>query len=271
MISIITAVYNQLAVNQIFVENLRRYSRLPHELIIIDNHSNDGSREYFHSVGARVIENDANYSYPVCQNKGIAIAKYPTYAFLNNDIIVAPGWDEKLLAVMRHHDLDIATPSDVERSENPKSTRRLKRRWQRIKNFLGLFGYRKSNLERMHRWMYRGGWEAFCARREQIFGTQIIEAFSGNSIMMTRNGLDKVGLWDERIQAADFDLYIRARKRFEEKGDVKPVHVALGVFHHHYVRMTMKTRYPPFADRANIVTLAQKWGEETVRHYTGRF
>src|SRR5947208_13580 len=71
MISIITAVYNQLAVNRLFVENLRRYTHHPYELIIIDNGSTDGSAEFFEQQGATVIRNGANYSYPHCQNQGI--------------------------------------------------------------------------------------------------------------------------------------------------------------------------------------------------------
>ena len=41
MISIITAVHNQLAMNKLFVESLHKYSTMPFELIIIDNASSD--------------------------------------------------------------------------------------------------------------------------------------------------------------------------------------------------------------------------------------
>jgi hypothetical protein len=77
--------------------------------------------------------------------------------------------------------------------------------------------------------------------------------------------LDKVGLWDERIQAADWDLYFRSKKRSIEHGDIKPVHVALGVFNHHFIRITLGSniaKEPVFADAANIIPLKDKWTDE---------
>jgi hypothetical protein len=92
----------------------------------------------------------------------------------------------------------------------------------------------------------------------------VIEGFLGNSVIMKRSALDKVGLWDERLQAADWDLYMRSKKRSLEHHDIKPVHVALGVFNHHFIRITLgskSTRPPVFADAANIIPLKQKWTE----------
>jgi GT2 family glycosyltransferase len=64
MISIITAVHNQLEMNQIFLENLRKYTVHPFELIIIDNNSTDGTRDFFEKEGVVVIANKANLAAP---------------------------------------------------------------------------------------------------------------------------------------------------------------------------------------------------------------
>ena len=69
--------------------------------------------------------------------------------------------------------------------------------------------------------------------------------------------------WDERIQSADFDLYLRSKKRAVETQDIKPIHLALGVYFHHYSRLTFKSRhYIPFADADNLISLDEKWGPE---------
>ena len=102
-ISIITAVYNQLAMNQIYWENLKKNTQHPFELIVIDNASTDASADFFESVGARVIRNPGNYSYPVSQNQGIPVAQGEWLAFLNNDIIVSEGWDDTLMANAVHN------------------------------------------------------------------------------------------------------------------------------------------------------------------------
>jgi GT2 family glycosyltransferase len=252
--------------NRIFWNYLLKYTFYPFELIIIDNNSTDGSREFFKSVGAVVIENSLNYSYPVCQNQGIAIAKYDTFVFINNDVIVSPQWDKRLLDTADANGLDIITPVGIEMLENEAVTKAIKRKWLRVKNPLALFGFSNFNLRLMHKLMY-GNWERFANNRFDKFGLSIKEGFIGNTVMMRRQAIEKVGPWDEKIQGADFDLYIRSKKRNIEKGDIKPVHMALGVFIHHYIRLTVKSSRAPFADSENIISVEKKWGTETMKEY----
>jgi GT2 family glycosyltransferase len=258
MISIITAVHNQLAINKIFLDYLKKYTHYPYELIIIDNNSTDGTREFFKENGAIVIENDANYSYPYTQNQGIKIAKYDVFAFLNNDITVAPNWDLHLLEAMKANALDVATVCGIERLESAEQTKAYGRRWKRIKNVISYFNRSESSFRLMHKLMY-GNWEKFSANRFQKFGTKCIEGFVGNSVVFTRRALDLLGLYDERIQAADFDLYVRAKKRNLEQGDIKPCHIALGVYNHHYIRITLKSKPPVFVDADKMIRLEDKW------------
>lgn len=260
MISIITAVHNQLEMNKIFLENLRKYTVNPFELIIIDNNSTDGTREFFEQEGAVVIANKANYSYPYTQNQGIKVAKYNLFAFLNNDIIVCPQWDQKIIESMQVNGLDLITVCGIERVETPELTKKLGRKWKRIKNILKQFGLSKFNLTLMHKLMY-GNWEDFNNKRQQQFKNKVVEGFVGNSVIFNRTALNKIGLWDERIQGADFDIYMRSKKRNLEFGDMKPCHIALNVFNHHYIRITAKSKPPVFADAANMIALEDKWSE----------
>ena len=263
MLSVITTIYNQLPVNRLFLERLRRHTRLPFELIIVDNASTDGSGDFFRGAGAKVIANDGNYSYPRCQNQGIGAARHEWLAFLNNDLIVSPAWDERLLEVMDRHGLDVATGCGVERLENRSRTRSYRRRWSLVRRAFGWLGHHERALRWMHRAMY-GNWERFAQRRWARFGCAVREGFVGSSVMMRRRALDKIGLFDERIQAADFDLYLRTKTRSLEHGDLRPVHVALGVFIHHYIRLTFRGRPPAFKDRANLISLEEKWGRAQV-------
>ena len=247
--------------NQIFWEFLVKNTYHPFELIVVDNASTDGSAAFFESVGAKVLRNQHNYSYPYTQNQGIDAAQYKVFAFLNNDIIVGVHWDKICLDAMQVHGLDVATPAGIERVESYANTRVLNRRWNKIKNFVGLFGKGRRALLLMWRLMY-GDWNAFCTRRETKFNHQITEGFVGNSVIMTQKGIELIGRWDERIQGADWDLYARSRKRAQTFGDVKPVHVVLGAFNHHFVRLTSKSKPPRFADGDNIISVEKKWGAE---------
>lgn len=261
MISIISAIHNQLEMNQIFWEFLVKNTHHPFELIVIDNASTDGSGDFFESVGAKVIRNSKNYSYPVTQNQGAAMANFDHFAFLNNDIIVGKNWDKICLDVMNFHGLDVATPAGIERVESREKTKAMNRRWNRIRNFVGFFGMGRQSLLFMWKWMY-GDWDKFCENRLEQFGNQIVEGFVGNSIVMTRRGYELVGPWDERIQGADWDLYARSKKRAITHHDVKPVHTILAAFNHHFVRLTSKSKPPPFADLDNIISPEKKWGAE---------
>jgi glycosyltransferase involved in cell wall biosynthesis len=260
-LSIITAVYNQLAMNQIYWENLVKNTQHPFELIVIDNASTDASADFFESVGARVIRNPGNYSYPVSQNQGIALAKGEWLAFLNNDIIVSEGWDKTLIANAEHNQLDVITSCGIERVESKDATKKLRRRWNRIRGLVGLFGTGRKSLLLMHKWMY-GNWSAFCQTRQERFKYQAVEGFVGNTVMFSRRALDILGPWDETQQAADFDLFLRTAMRAREVGDIRPMHIALDCFNHHYIRLTMKGGYPPFVDRDKLIPLDQKWTAE---------
>jgi glycosyltransferase involved in cell wall biosynthesis len=73
-------------------------------------------------VGAKVIRNKQNFSYPYTQNQGIKIATGDVFAFLNNDIIVAVNWDQLLLETMQINRLDIATSCGIEQVENKQAS-----------------------------------------------------------------------------------------------------------------------------------------------------
>jgi GT2 family glycosyltransferase len=267
VLSIVTAVHNQLEMNRWYVEYLRRHTRLPYELIVIDNASTDGSAEFFESVGARVIRNRANYSYPYTQNQGIAQARGEWLAFLNNDIVVPKAWDERLVASAQRHGLDVITVCGIERIESAESTRALRQRWKRASLPVRLLGARQPWLQMSHQWMY-GNWDRFTETRARRFEGQILEGYVGNSVLMNRRGLDLVGLWDERIQAADADLYMRAKRRHLEQGDVRPVHIALDVFVHHYIRVTLRSRPPAFADADRLIPMEAKWTADESRRFS---
>lgn len=270
MLSIITAVHNGIAMNRIFFSFLEKYTAMPYELIVIDNHSTDGSAEFFEAKGARVIRNDANYSYPVCQNQGIQLAQYDLLVFMNNDIIVSPNWDVRLLETANLHGLDVITPVSIENMELPEVTRAMKRKWLRVHNPLSLLGYSTPVLLLMFRLMY-GNWVKFSQKRFIGFGTTVQKGFLGHTIMLRRSVLEKIGLWDERIQGADFDLNMRVQKRFLENGDIKPVHKALGVMLHHYIRLTIRSTREPFADAKNLISVEQKWGKDGCEKYAPEY
>ena len=244
--------------NRLFLRHLQQSTHHPFELVVVDNASTDGSADFFEAAGATVIRNAGNHAYPSSQNQGIARARHDWLAFLNNDVIVCPGWDKLLVDSMDVNGLDVATSCGIERLESRRARQPLKRRWRMIRNAVGLLGTNERQLRWMHRLMY-ADWLAFCAARRLAFRHKVRQGFVGNTVMMRRSALDKIGVWDERIQAADSDLYLRTVTRARDVGDMLPVHIVLDCYVHHYIRLTVKGGYPPFIDRDRLIALEQKW------------
>lgn len=272
MVSIITAVHNQLGMNRLFYETLRRNTRNPFELIVVDNCSTDGSREFFRGVADVVIENQGNYSYPYCQNQGIAAAHYDYLVFLNNDVLVPEGWDEHLLEALHANGLDAVCPSSNDDMESRAVQRRVNTRWKWIKYpLLRLFGSGYTVLRWMQKLMYPD-FERFARQRREAFGNRVVEGFTGCCVLLTRRAIERVGLWDERIQAADFDYFCTLKQFVRERPEegFKPMCVALGVYVHHYQRLTFKAAHPAFLDAERLVDFREKWGGREAALLAGR-
>lgn len=264
MISIITAIYNQLDMNKLFWKYLQKYTDNTFELIIIDNRSDDGSREFFQSLGENVtvIANQENYSYPYCQNQGIAVAKYDTLAFLNNDLLVSPHWDSRSLEILGKDNRDVISLGSNDRLFNRETSKSLQKRWKLIKYpSIALFGQRTFSLKLMQKLCY-GNWGKFTDKIYKRYGLSITEGFSGASIIMNRKAIEKVGLWDQTQQFADFDLFFRTCQRAETVGDIKPMTVVNGIFTHHYRRLTLYSNCPPFSDADQLIPLDKKWNAD---------
>lgn len=246
--------------NRLYYESLCQSTDEDFELIIIDNGSTDGSVEFFRSQdNVIVIENGGNYSYPYCQNRGIEAASGETLAFFNNDIILSPHWDtgiRQLLGKDRHEILSLASN---DRMGDKRSTRRLSHRWKRIKYpIISVIGQRRFALKMMLKLCY-GNWENFCKKINEKYANQTAIGFSGSAIIMTRKGLEILSGWDPTQQAADFDIFYRSVVRHRQVGDIEPLKIASGVFHHHFRRLTLRCEYPPFADADRLIPLHEKW------------
>lgn len=261
MISIITAIHNQLDMNKMFWKYLVQYTDNEFELIIIDNVSNDGSREFFESLGPQVIviANTENYSYPHCQNQGIKAAKYDTLAFLNNDLLVSEHWDSRLLQVLGRYNQHVVSLASNDRLFDKASTKRISRRWKYIKYpLIYLFKGSSFSLNTMRILCY-GNWKSFCEKIFKKYGLTMTLGFSGSAIVMNRTALDLIGEWDVSQQSADFDIFFRTCQRSEQQCDIRPIATINGIFVHHYRRLTLYCSYPPFADAANLRALSDKW------------
>ena len=101
MISIITAIYNNLELTKAYWKSLLAHPpNEKWEIIWIDDCSTDGTREWLTSIQSeksKVILNIENQGYAANNNAGANRASGDTLIFLNNDIELVEGWLEPLL------------------------------------------------------------------------------------------------------------------------------------------------------------------------------
>jgi GT2 family glycosyltransferase len=100
--SIIIPVFNNLSLTRQCLESVWDHTEAPHEIIVVDNGSRDGTRDYLgylESVGGvRRITNAANLGFARASNQGARAARGDYLVFLNNDTIAQPGWLEEMVA-----------------------------------------------------------------------------------------------------------------------------------------------------------------------------
>jgi GT2 family glycosyltransferase len=104
--SIIILTHNQLEYTKKCVDSIFEHTEGPFELIAVDNGSTDGTAEYLESelrshksgVRIKIIKNKENFGFAVGNNQGMAEAKGDHIILMNNDVVVIPGWLERLVA-----------------------------------------------------------------------------------------------------------------------------------------------------------------------------
>jgi GT2 family glycosyltransferase len=94
--SIILVTHNNLVFTRIALHALLAHTT-DCEIIVIDNASTDGTREYLQALPIRVIANNENRGFPAANNQGLSIAQGETVVLLNNDTIVPRGWLPRLI------------------------------------------------------------------------------------------------------------------------------------------------------------------------------
>jgi len=96
MVTAIIPSWNRAALLAQALDSLRRQTRAPEEIIVVDNGSSDNSVDIARAAGARVIEMGSNAGFARAVNAGIEAASGEFIAIVNNDVELDPGWLETL-------------------------------------------------------------------------------------------------------------------------------------------------------------------------------
>jgi GT2 family glycosyltransferase len=179
-----------------------------HEIIVIDNHSEDGSADAARQYSdVTVLQTDSNLGFARATNVGIRAASGNLLLFLNSDTIVPAGAIDRLVEVLiRHPEAAVAGPRLVDGQGRAELS---------FGPMVGPFNeLRQKLLSRGH----AAGLPIVTAFVERSLRRIHRPAWvSGACLLVRRNDAQAVGLLDERYfmytEDVDFCAAIRARGR----------------------------------------------------------
>ncbi len=104
--SIVIPVWNKIELTRQCLTHLADVTcGCTYEVIIVDNGSADGTKEFLASLSGdiRVVTNDSNLGFAIACNQGANVAKGKYVVFLNNDTIPQTGWLSALVEDAEQH------------------------------------------------------------------------------------------------------------------------------------------------------------------------
>lgn len=220
--SIIMPVYNQLEVTKICVESIKRNTASEYELIAVDNASDSPAAQYLETVSSRVIRNDINKGCAGAWNQGLRASVGEYVCIINNDVVVTPGWLERLREFYSSHSFGLVSPAMRE----------------------GPLDYDPDELAERFTSMWAGKF---------LRGEYLGVCFFG-----ARKIFDTVGNFDEHFRYGKFedeDFYFRMK----EKG--MDAAVTFSVLIHHFGSKTIDVQRKESGDfeKANRAYFNRKW------------
>ncbi len=239
--SIIILTHNGIEHTEKCLASIETHTPEPHELIIVDNGSTDGTLDYLRDhISAhdniRVVANRTNRGFAAGNNQGLALARGEYVLLLNNDTIVTQGWLQRMLQVFKAHpDVGVVGP---------------------MSNYV-------SGPQLVRDVSYKGleGLETFAVEWAQGHDGQSAEATRvvGFCLLTRKEVITRIGGLDEQFGSGNFeddDFCIRAfQVGFRAR-------IALDVFIHHTGSQTFKAAKIDYRQSLmrNWELFKAKWG-----------
>jgi len=236
VISILIVSFNTAHELVACLESIERCAAaIPHEIIVVDNASSDGSvasvRTRFPAV--RVVSNQENLGFPKANNQALPLVRGEYLLFLNPDSELQPDTLERMLAQLAGFPERAAVGPRVRKREEFISrtcARRLPTLWTELCDLLWLD--RIFPRSRILAWKYYPGWDGTTDRD--------VECLLGAAMLCRTDQVRALGGFDESVPLYldDMDLC----KRLGELGQLR--YVSGAVVLHHYSVSTKKQPSP---------------------------
>ena len=208
---------------------------LEHEIILIDDGSTDGTREWLKTVNQTpfvILLNEQNLGYAGANNRAASLARGDLLVLLNNDLVLTPGWLEPMLALYD----ELSKPGAIGNVQRNASTGAI--------DHAGIYVTVKGKPE-----------HDVCL--PQKGDRKFSPAVTGACLLIARSLWRQLGGFDAQFRngAEDIDLCFRAAKA----GYMNAVALR-SVIHHHVSASPGRTQF----NERNSYLLTLRWENELI-------
>jgi GT2 family glycosyltransferase len=126
--SIVIPTFNQNEQLRDCIYSIRRHTETPHEIIVVDNGSTDGTLGFLLQESVSFISFPGSRGFTAACNAGLKIARGSSLLLMSNDVLVSRNWlDNMLNCLYQSEDIGIVGPFDhlssgKQQIEEPPST-----------------------------------------------------------------------------------------------------------------------------------------------------
>jgi GT2 family glycosyltransferase len=258
--SIVILTWNQQELTEKLLRSLETTTKVPHEVIVVDNGSTDGTAEFLAAYAAervsqgvdiRPVVNSQNTGIAKGYNAGLKLVKGEYVVLLHNDVVLPAHWLERMI---RHFRVDkrIGLVGPRSNCAKPHQSAPL--------------GYR--DIDEFPKFA-----EAFYAKNQG--NRSKVDSLGGFCLATKREVLAKTGLFDESYEIAryeDEDLCMRARMSGFQAvvaEDIYVHHIGSASFKRHEVDPLpfAEANRRRFIDRWNLkpsIAYVLRWSSQSV-------
>lgn len=236
--SIIIPTYNGKDLLIECLNSIEAHTELPYEIIVVDNGSDDGTKEMLQRRGGaiRLGIHTQNYGFARAVNTGLMMAKGTTIVLLNNDVLVTERWLSQMLRCLNDNPVTAAVGP--------------------VTNYIG--GEQQINVPYKDIAGMRNFASSFNRSNPDLW--KDTDRLVGFCLVFSRDTFEQVGYFDEGYKIGNYeDDDWMIRLRFQGKG----MKIAGDTFVHHYGSMTMRELNSGVYQRVNNSNeqfFEEKWG-----------
>jgi len=193
-ISIIIVTYNSIADVEKCIASIQNSTNLSYELIVIDNNSNDGTRDLLRRLEnkrhIKIILNNKNHGFSAASNQGIVASSGDYIVLLNPDTIVTRDW---AMRMMLHFDEKTGAVGPVSNY---------------VAGIQKIEFYLKENVNGIN--LVRLADKLYSWNKNKSVETKLLIGFC---LMIRREIINKIGMLDENLFLGSDDLEYSLRLR----------------------------------------------------------